>query len=457
MTPPSKTTTPSKKGIVSKVKTKAVRKELSEESMRREVNVRYRIQGGVPLRGDVSIAGSKNAALPLLAGSVLVSGESVFHNVPRLRDIDVMLQILEFLGAKTSFEGDTVRVDTRNLQSKPIPHDLVSKLRGAIVLLGPMLARFGTVKMAYPGGCVLGKRPVGAHILALEQMGAKNLSTNEVLHLEGQLTPTRVILPEFSVTATENALLAAALLPGETRIDIAAAEPHVQDCVRLVQKMGAEVDGIGTHTLIIRGKKVLKAVEHSVTPDYLEVGVFVIAALVTHGKIRIHGADCEHLLLFLDAVRRMGGIWRHDKEENILFVDGELSSLNSIPLQTNIFPGFPTDLQAPMGVALSQAKGVSRIFEVLFEGRMAYLYELEKMGAHIEILNSHQALIIGPTPLHGRTVASNDIRAGAAMVLAGLCAQGETVVTDVRYIERGYDRLEAKLTALGAKIIREVE
>lgn len=418
-------------------------------------NIRYRIQGNIPLRGDVNIGGSKNAALPLLAGSVLVNGVSTFHNVPHLRDIDVMLQILDFLGAKTTFVGNTVTVDTRGLESKPIPHQLVSKLRGAIVLLGPMLARFGRVEMAYPGGCVLGKRPVGAHILALEQMGAVNKSTSEVLHLEGQLKPTHVILPEFSVTATENALLAAALLPGETRIDIAAAEPHVQDCCKLAQAMGAEVEGIGTHTLVIRGKTTLKPVQHTVIPDYLEAGVFVIAALVTKGKVRIHNADCSHLLMFLDAVRRMGGIWRHDTEENVLFVDGELSSLHSIPVQTNIYPGFPTDLQAPMGVALSQAKGVSRIFEVLFEGRMAYLYELEKMGAHIEILNSHQALIIGSTPLTGRTVASNDIRAGAAMVLAGLCATGETIVTDVQYIERGYDRLEMKLKSLGADIVRE--
>lgn len=406
------------------------------------------------MKGDVTIGGSKNAALPLIAGSVLVSGETVFHNVPRLRDTEVLLSILEFLGAETSFVDGTVRIRTHNLQSKPIPHEHVSKLRGAIVLLGPLLARFGVVEMAYPGGCVLGKRPVGAHITALEQLGAKNMSTEEVLHLQGDLKPGHIILPEFSVTATENAVLAAALLPGQTTIEIAAAEPHVQDVERFAASMGAEIGGIGTHTVTVRGRKDLHCVEHTVIPDYLETGAFVIAALVTGGKVRIHGADPEHLTLFLDVIRRMGGVWRYDSQEKTLFVDGELSSLSAVKVQTMIHPGFPTDIQAPMGVLMTQAKGVSRIFETLFEGRMAYLYELEKMGAHVEVLNAHEALIIGPAPLRGRLVASNDIRAGAAMVLAGLCAEGETTITDVRYIERGYDRLDEKLRNLGAQIER---
>jgi UDP-N-acetylglucosamine 1-carboxyvinyltransferase len=415
------------------------------------MDIRYRIQGGISLRGDVIVSGSKNATLPMLAGSVLCSGETVLHNVPDLRDVRSMLSILEYLGAETSFQDGTVRIRNHNLQSKPIPAEFVSKLRGSIVLLGPLLSRFGVVEMAYPGGCVLGKRPVGAHVSVLEQLGAENMSTEEVLHLQGELKPTHIVLPEFSVTATENAILAAALLPGETRIDIAAAEPHVQAVEKMVQAMGAEVEGIGTHTVIVRGKKEMQCVTDTVPFDYLEAGYLVLAALVTKGKVRLHGTDSEHLLSFLDAVRRLGGVCKYD-EEGVLFVDGELSSLSALSIKTNIFPGFPTDLQAPMGVALSQASGVSRIFERLFEGRMAYLYELEKMGAHVEVLNSHEALIIGPTPLRGRTVASNDIRAGAAMVIAALCADGETIITDVRYIERGYDRLDEKLRSLGAKI-----
>ena len=415
-------------------------------------DIRYRIQGGVPLKGDVTISGSKNAALPLIAGSVLCNGETVLENVPDLSDVRTLLSTLEFLGAETSFQNGTVRIRTHNLQSKPIPREYVAKLRGSIVLLGPLLARFGVVEMAYPGGCVLGKRPVGAHIAALKQLGAEDMSTDEVLHLQGELKPGRIILPEFSVTATENAVLAAALVEGETRIDLAAAEPHAVDVQKFVQEMGAEVEGMGTHSVIVRGKKELGCVTHRVPFDYLEAGALTIAALVTNGKVRLHDVDQEHLLSFLDTLKRMGAVMNYDANEKILFVDGEISSLKAMNVKTNIFPGFPTDLQAPMGVAMTQATGVSRIFERLFEGRMAYLYSLENMGAHVEVLNAHEALIIGPTPLRGRTVASNDIRAGAAMVLAALCAEGETIITDVRYIERGYDRLEEKLSSLGAKM-----
>lgn len=420
------------------------------------MDIRYQITGGIPLQGEVPISGSKNAALPMLAASVLVSGETVLMNVPRLRDVEIMLEILEYLGAQTSFIDGTVRINTDRLVNKPIPGGFVSKLRGSIVLLGPLLARFGVAEMAYPGGCVLGKRSVDAHIEALVQMGAQDMSTAEVLHLQGHLVPTHVVLPEFSVTATENAILAAALLPGETRIDIAAAEPHVQAVTRMAQAMGAEVEGIGTHTVTVRGKKDLKPVEVRVPFDYLEAGCFVIAALLTRGKLRLKNIDIEHLISFLDVIRRAGGVWKYDAAEGTLLVDGELSLLNEMKVRTNIFPGFPTDLQAPLGVAMTQAKGVSRIFERLFEGRLAYLYELEKMGAHVEVLNAHEALIIGPTPLRGRIVASNDIRAGAAMVLAALCADGETTITDVRYIERGYDRLDEKLRKVGARIERTV-
>lgn len=416
------------------------------------MDIRYKIRGGVPLNGDVTISGSKNAALPLIAASVLCEGETVFENVPYLRDIKVMLKILDYLGAKTSFENNIVRIDATNLQSKPIPAEFVSKLRGSIVLLGPLLARFKVVEMCYPGGCVLGKRPVDAHIQVFAQMGAEDMSSDEVLHLQGALKPGRIILSEFSVTATENAVLAAALTPGETRIDMAAAEPHVQAVCEFVKAMGAEVEGIGTHTLVVRGRTTLASAQYRVPSDYLEAGAMSIAAVVTRGKVRLHDVEYEHLISFYDKLKRMGVVWKYDAAAKVMLIDGEISSLSAAKVQTNIFPGFPTDLMAPMGVVMTQAKGVSRVHEVLFEGRMAYLYELEKMGAHIEILNAHEALIIGPTQLRGRTVASNDIRAGAAMVLAGLCADGETTITDVRYIERGYDHFDEKLRSLGAKI-----
>lgn len=420
------------------------------------MDIRYRITGGVPLQGEVLISGSKNAALPLIAQAVVASGETILTNVPRLRDTEMMLQILEYLGAETEFVDGTVKIRTNGMQSRPIPLEYTSKLRASIVLLGPLLARFGVVEMAYPGGDVIGKRPVEAHISAFVQMGAQNMSTHEVLHLQGELHATHVILPEFSVTATENAVMAASLVPGETRIDLAAAEPHVQEVCLLARKMGAEVDGIGTHTIRVRGRKDLVATDHRVPFDYLEAGCMIIAAIVTKGKMRLLDVDREHLLSFLNTLQRAGAVIRHDDAARTLFVDGELSFLNAMNVRTNIYPGFHTDLQAFIGVAMTQAKGVSRLFERLYEGRLAYLYELEKMGAHVEIMNSHQALIIGPTPLRGRIVASNDIRAGAAMVLAGMCAEGQTTITDVKYIERGYDQLDVKLRAMGAQIERLV-
>jgi len=339
-------------------------------------------------------------------------------------------------------------------QSKPIPHEMVSKLRGSIVCLGALLARFGVAEMDYPGGCFLGKRPVHAHTYGFEQMGIKDMSSNETLHLQGKPKPGRVIMAECSVTATSNMLMAAALTEGKTIIEFAACEPHVADVQRCLVGMGVEIEGIGTHTVTVRGKKELTPPSHTVISDYLETGAFVLAALLTNGKLTLHNAIEDDLLLFFDTLKRIGAdfSWNND---GTLTVDGTGGNmLDSTNIKTNIHPGFPTDLQAPMGVLLSQAEGVSRIFERLFEGRMAYLYELEKMHAQVEILNAHQALIIGPSPLKGATVASNDIRAGAAMVLAALCAHGESTITDVRYIERGYDRLDEKLRSVGAKIER---
>jgi UDP-N-acetylglucosamine 1-carboxyvinyltransferase len=419
-------------------------------------SIQYRINGGTPLKGRVAISGSKNAALPLMAAALCCDGVTTLTNVPRLRDIETMRLILDFLGAETTMEGTTLMIDATNVKESVIPHELVSKLRGSIVLLGPLLARFGRVRMSYPGGCVLGKRPVSAHIRALTAMGAVDTSTDAELRLEGKLKPSEVTLEEFSVTATENVLLAASLLPGITRIELAASEPHVQDVCSFLQKRGVTVDGVGSHSLVIHGKgELLEKGTHTVISDYLEAGAFLIAGIATKGHVTVTGADHRHLTSFIGALRRAGAAIHIDSATGSITADGKSSKLIATRIQTNIFPGFPTDLQAPFGVLLTQAEGVGRIFEVLFEGRMAYLYELEKMGANVEILNSHQALVIGPSRLHGKQVASNDIRAGVAMVIAGLCASGETVVTDVQYIERGYDRLEEKLTSLGANIVRE--
>ncbi len=417
--------------------------------------IQYRIEGQHTLRGTVQIGGSKNAALPLLAAAIACEGVTSLTNVPRLRDIETMIKILKFLDVQVTTENSTVTIDTRSIKNKSIPHELVSKLRGCIVLLGPLLARFGEVEMSYPGGCVLGKRPIDAHREVLKQMGANDQSTTEILCLKGKPMKGKTVLADFSVTTTENAIIAAAMTEGETVIELAAAEPHVQAVCHFFVERGVQITGIGSHQLFIQGKReITSRSTHAVIPDYLEAGVFLLAGALTKGEVTIQGANANDLVSFIAALKKVGVRCETDTHGAIT-VYGKDSALQSASIQTNIFPGFPTDLQAPFGVLFTQAQGVSRIFEVLFEGRMAYLYELEKMGARVEILNAHQALIIGASPLQGRQVASNDIRAGAAMVLAGLCAKGETIVTDVQYIERGYENLPEKLRSLGAKIIRE--
>ena len=414
-------------------------------------DIRYRIEGITPLRGEVSVSGSKNAALPCMCAVLLTKEEVTLHNVPEIADIFTLLEIFTFLGVEHSFQNHTLKIKAEHLECKKIPHDLVKKFRGSILLLGPLLARCGEVILSYPGGCVLGKRPVDAHIDALVQLGAENHSDDETLHLKGSMTGGEIVLSEFSVTATENVLLAAATARGETAIHIAAAEPHVQDLCRLLIAMGAKVEGVGSHDLTINGTR-LGGAEQIVTTDYLEVGFFALAGVLTGGDLFIHGARRDQLLSFFKALESLHA--PHELcEDGSLHVHGG-ATLQALRVKTNIFPGFPTDLQAAMGVAMTQAKGVSRIFERLYEGRFGYLFELEKMGANVEMLTAHEALIIGPTPLHGRTVTSNDIRAGAGMVLAALCARGETLITDVQYIERGYECLPQKLRNLGASIER---
>lgn len=416
------------------------------------VETRYRIEGITPLRGEVALSGSKNAALPAMCAALLVKGEVTLRNVPDIADVHSLLEIFSFLSVQHSFADHVLHIDSSTMQNREIPHDLVCKFRASILLLGPLLARFQEVTMAYPGGCVLGKRPIDAHIDGLIQLGAGDVSTEETVHLRGMLESGDVVLPEFSVTATENVLLAVAGLPKcEVAVHIAAAEPHVQDLCRCLRVLGAVIEGVGTHDLVIRGKE-LHGGSHMITTDYLEVGFFALAGILTGGDLHIRGVQREQLHSFLKALTRLQASWEF-AEEGLLRVRSA-GPLQACTVKTNVFPGFPTDLQAAFGVAMTQAHGVSRIFERMFEGRFGYLFELEKMGAHIEILNAHEALIIGPNPLKGRTVTSNDIRAGGAMVLAALCARGETLITDVQYIERGYERLEEKLKMLGAAIER---
>jgi len=413
---------------------------------------KFIIHGGKALSGTVKVSGSKNAALPLLAATLLTSQECVLRNIPNVEDVRLMLQILEGLGSQYSFENNVVKIQTREIKSTRVQPSLAERMRASILLLGPLLARAGKAEIAFPGGCVIGKRSIHAHAYAFEKLGAKNKSTASTVKFTAkEIKANAFNLPEMSVTATENALMCAALTGEETKVRMAAYEPHVQDLCEFLKKLGVKISGVGTHTLKISGQRNLKGATHTVTPDYLEVGTFAIAALLTGGQVRIENVVPKQLDSFFQKLEEIGA--KFFVGPDYLEIQ-PMNKLNACEIKTAVFPGFPTDLQAPFGVLLTQAKGKSRIFETLFEGRMNYLFELEKMGARIEMLNSHQAVVFGGGRLKGASVASCDLRAGAAVVLAALSARGRSEVSNIEYIDRGYENFEEKLKNLGADIER---
>jgi UDP-N-acetylglucosamine 1-carboxyvinyltransferase len=413
---------------------------------------RFLVTGGAKLEGVVKVSGSKNAALPIIAASLLTDEQVVLHDVPDIADIGTMEHILHFIGVKTDFDGNTFKLKATAPANVEIEHELVSKLRGSSLFLGPLLARNGEVRLAFPGGCVLGKRPMSAHLEALEALGAKSVNGEDLIHLKADgLVGADFTMTEASVTATENAVMAAVLAKGETTIRLAACEPHVQDLCYFLNKMGAKIEGIGTHTLHIIGVKKLHGTEYTITPDYLETGTLVLAAAITGGSVDVLNIVPHHLDIFWQKLREVGV---HFELGTDMVRVQPSKNLKAIRLQTAIFPSFPTDLQAPFATLLTQAKGKSFIFETLFDGRLQYLHELEKMGLQSKVLNPYQAEFEGPVKLQGASVASCDIRAGAAIVLAALAAEGQTEISNIYYIDRGYARLDEKLNSLGAKIER---
>jgi len=362
-----------------------------------------------------------------------------------------MLGLMEYLGAKVKYENGTVTVDAEKLKNKSLPHEMVSRMRASILFLAPMIGRFGQAQLDFPGGCVLGKRPTDAHEQVFENMGVKNLSDSKTLKFKGKATASDFVMNEPSVTATENAVMIAACTKGKTVIRLAAAEPHVQDLCEYLVKCGAKISGIGSTTIEITGNENLKAAKHAVRGDYLELGTWaVIAACTPKSEIEIQGGEIHDLDCFWQKMREMGVDFEFKGKNVIVRYSKKITGLRK--LDTGVHPKFPTDLQAPFGVLLTQAKGHSKIFETLFDGRLAYLYELEKMGANHEMMNSHQAIVFGGCQLQGAEVSSLDIRAGAAMVVAGLAAKGETLVHDVKYFYRGYDDFVGKARKLGAEI-----
>lgn len=399
------------------------------------------------------MSGSKNASLPILAATVLATEPVTLHNVPDISDVHAFLKILSSLGAEVTFNAGTVTVNPAQLQPGSINDELVKHMRASILLLGPLLGRFKEARLAYPGGCVLGKRSVHAHVHALSALGAVLIESTEEIHLTAPaLKAAKIIMSEASVTATENALMAAVCASGTTEIRWAAMEPHVQDLCHFLVALGAQIDGIGTHTLLVQGGLPLKGADYTVTADYLEAGTLVLAAVLTNGDVTVKNCPVDQLDSFWEKLEEVGANFTLGANEVHVAPHGPLRAIEK--LQTAVYPGFATDLQAPFAVLLTQCEGSTKVHETLFEGRLNYLPELERMGARTELLNPHQALVSGARRLKGGSIVSHDIRAGAAMILAALIAEGTTEISDINYIDRGYERIDEKLRQLGAKIER---
>lgn len=420
---------------------------------------KFIVRGGKKLRGGVVISGAKNAALKMMAATIMASDVSYLNNVPRIADVETMKVILESLGAKIDWQGPhALKIDCRGINRwKPDP-DLVVKMRSSIVLAGPLLTRFGKAEIARPGGCIIGARPVYEHWQALKQFGVsvseKKLST--LLVAKDRLHGARIILNAMSVTATENVIMAAVLAQGKTEIRMAACEPEIQDLVRMLRKMGAKIKGEKTHIISITGVKRLRGARHRVIPDRIEAVTYALAGIITNGNVTVKRIIPDHLDIIFNRFDHAGINYKlvNCKGRFCDLVVQPPHQYHPIKIDARPYPGYPTDLQAPTAVLMSQLPRTSKIFETIYEGRLAYLKELKKMGAAIKIIDSHTAEITGPAKLRGAKIKSFDLRAGATLILAGLIADGVTEISNIGTIDRGYERIEYKLQKLGADIRR---
>ncbi|MFH1171577.1 MAG: UDP-N-acetylglucosamine 1-carboxyvinyltransferase [bacterium] len=415
------------------------------------------IEGKQKLQGDVFVGGMKNAATPILAATLLTDETCVVSNVPRIVDVFKMLELLEGLGASVQWTDEhTVSICCKGVDPQKIIASTVRKLRSSVLLIGPLLARFREIEVPHPGGCIIGNRPMDVHLDAMRALGADVEEGRATIHFQrgDRLKGAAIVLSEFSVTATENVLLAAVTAQGTTTIHIAAAEPHVQDLARFLVKMGARIDGIGTHVLTIHGEEQLHGARHELIPDQIEIGTWAVVAAVTRGKIAIHNINPDHLHLLLLKFRQAGVTSTIDG--SILTIQ-PTHRIRAFRVQTLPYPGFPTDLQAPFAVLATQAEGTSLIHDPMYEGRLGYVQELIKMGANAVICDPHRVLITGPTPLYGQDITSFDLRAGATLIVAALIAQGTTTIREAQIVDRGYEAIDERLRSLGAHITRKDE
>lgn len=416
------------------------------------VNNKLRISGSGPLRGVVQIGGAKNAALPIMAAALLADETCVIHNVPRIDDTTTLAELLRALGARVEFpDPHTAVINAQSVCSTRAPAPFVRKMRASFLVMGPLLARFGAAEAGHPGGCEIGIRPVNVDVDGFRAMGASVVRDDELYRIEvDRLRGTSVYLDYPSHTGTENLLMAACLAQGQTVIKHASVEPEVVDLANFLASMGAHIRGAGTSTVVVDGVDRLNGTEYTVMPDRLIAGTFSAAGLITRGDVTVHGVVAEHLDPVIFKLRKMGAhVELHGQELRCAW----RGPIQSVDIQAIHYPGFPTDLQAVFGAALTQAVGDSTIHERVFENRLLYAEELKKMGADIEV-QAQTAVVHGPTALHGAPVRALDIRSGAALTLAALAAEGETVIHDAHHVDRGYEDLVDVLRDLGGNITR---
>ncbi len=415
--------------------------------------ISYEITGGKKLSGKIEIAGNKNSILPIMAACLLTNEKCTLENVPKISDVEVMTKLLELVGVEIKWIGpSSLTVWAKNIKNAQFPPELTQKLRASVLLLGPMLSRVGKIKMGHPGGDIIGRRPLDAHVQALEALGAQVKKEGDFYEASvKKLTGANIFLEQASVTATENAIIAASVASGKTVIRRAASEPHIVDLCRFLEKAGAKISGIGSNVLTIDGVAKLHGTTFAVSPDHIEVGTFAILAAVAGGKIEIAPVVKEDLEMILLTLAKFGVKFKLDK--NSLTVYGsELVAVEKVV--TDVWPGFPTDLIAPMIVLATQAKGVTILHDWMYESRMFFVDKLMSMGVKVEIADPHRVLVYGPTKLVGQRLDTPDIRAGIALVIAALIASGKSQINNAELIERGYENIVERLTALGAQIKR---
>lgn len=410
------------------------------------------IRGQHPLRGDVSISGSKNAALPILVAAALSEDVVILENVPEIADIKNLIKIFKILNVDVEYlDEHTIRIDSRDMQNNCADCEEVRKMRASYYFLGVLLGRFGSAKVAFPGGCDFGVRPIDLHIKGFEALGAV-VSTQSIIDMKAEnLLGTRIFLDFASVGATINIMLAAVKARGTTVIENAAKEPHVVDTANFLNSMGADVKGAGTDTIRIRGVRRMHGSNYAIIPDQIEAGTYMVAAAISAGDVTIHNLIPRHMESISAKLREMGV--RVSEGDDWIRVVGEGCRFRPTKVKTMPYPGFPTDMQPQMMALLTTVQGTSMINESIYDDRFRYVEQLRKMGAHIDV-EGHIAIVEGVEKLSGAEVAATDLRAGAAMILAGLAAEGLTYITNVDYIDRGYERMVERFQALGAEISR---